>query len=298
MKFKYICFIIFILFFVYSTEAETIFRNSNSLFIKLYGGSSSASSYNDINETVINFLTDEKGSHSVKDYTMEITKKSIGLNCEYSPSDNIILYCDIPLTFNELNEVYKLDTTYYVRFNRANYYLTHMEYVGLGAKYLLFSRKSYGFLIFETRIPPGFKRGIIDTSKSAFLSDGAFEILSGLGFGFKSDKFLLESTLLYNFRDEELVDQFIIKLEAGLSTQKDSRLVFIGQVVQSLSSFKNVIPLIVNQTVLQEDYFSLGFEFSMFFSDSYYGEFNYNLRFFGKNSWNFGIYRFTAGFLF
>ncbi|TAL71106.1 MAG: hypothetical protein EPN82_00375 [Bacteroidetes bacterium] len=277
---------------------ETEFRNEGTIFMKLYGGSSSASGYYDLDGIKINSLTDENSQVGQKDYTMDLTKGIMGLNCEYSVSESFMVFCDIPLTINELDEIYKSNDTTGLRYNKANYTLTHLEYVGLGAKYLLYSKKSYSFIMVEGRIPPGFKRGIPDTTGKKFLSDGAFELRTGLGIGLKSESYFLESIIAYNYRDEELADEVVIKLEAGLSNVPDAKLSIVGEFVQSMKSFKYAIPLKINETVTQEDYFAMGFEFSMFFSELFYGEFNYILRLSGKNTWNYGTYRIGIGVLF
>jgi len=278
-------------------SSEIVFRKEKSIFIKLYGGGSSGSSIFDLDENLLTKLTDDSSKYSVKDYTIELSKNTIGLLCEYSLFDNLILFGNMPITFNSLEEKYIGDSIG-VRYDKAKYSLTHPEYFGIGAKYEFFRRKSYGVLLIEARIPPGFKRGMLDTSKNFFLGDGAFELLSGLAFGIKTDKFLLESMFLYNYRDEELADQFIIRIEAGICTVPNSKLSVTSDFVLSMKSFKEVIPLKTNQIVTQEDYIAIGFEFSMFFSESIYGEFNYNIKLLGKNSWNLGIYRIGAGVLF
>jgi len=242
-------------------------------------------------------LIDDSSKYSEKDYTMELSKTTLGLFCEYSLFDNLMLFANVPMSFNSLEVRYISDSNG-VRFDKAKYSLTHLDYLGIGAKYELYNRKSYSVLIFEARIPPGLKRGLLDSSKSSFIGDGAFEILSGFAIGVKTDKFLLESMFLYNYRDEELADQFIIRTEAGICTVPNSKLSVTGDFVLSLKSFKEAIPLKTNQIVTQEDYFAIGFEFSMFFSESIYGEFNYNIKLLGKNSWNLGTYRVGLGVLF
>jgi len=288
-----------ILFFLYfnNLSSEIIFRKANSVFVKVCYGGSAGSSFFNLDENLITKLSDDSSKYSEKDYTMELSKKTIGLFCEYSLFENLILFANIPMSFNNLEERYIADSNG-VRYDKANYSLTHLDYLGIGVKYELYNRKSYSVLIFEARIPPGFKRGLIDTSKSSFLGDGAFELLTGMAFGVKTDKYLLESLFLYNFRDEEHADQFIIRTEAGICTVPNSKLSVTGDFVLSLKSFKEAIPLKTNQIVTQEDYFAIGFEFSMFFSESIYGEFNYNIKLLGKNSWNLGTYRVGLGVLF
>ncbi|MCL5991639.1 MAG: hypothetical protein M1419_06005 [Bacteroidetes bacterium] len=296
--------LLIMLSFLFTNElsGEIVFRKEGSFFFKLNWNASSSSSYYDVDENLITSLKDESykfdSLHCVNDYTMELTKKTIELSCEYSLSNELIVYGKLPISFNNLDEVFQYDKCAHTKYEKAKYSLTHVEHLGIGAKYELYNRKSYAAILFETRIPPGFKKGLIDTSKNIFLGDGAYELLSGLALGVKTDKYLLESKILYNYRDEELVDQFIIRIEAGICTVPNSKLSVIGDFVLSTKSFKEAIPLKTNQIVTQEDYFALEFEFSMFFSESIYGEFAYNLKLLGKNSWNFGTYRVGAGVLF
>lgn len=283
-----------ILFFLYfnNLSSEIVFRKENSVFVKLYGGGTAGSSIFDLDENLITNLSDDSS-----DYTMELNKFTMGMLCEYSLADNLILYGNMPITFNSLEEKYIADD-YGVRHDKKRYFLTHLEFLGIGAKYELFRRKSYGVFIFEARIPPGFKNGILDTSTNSFLGDGAFELLTGLALGIKTDKFLLESIFLYNYRDEELADQLIIRTEAGICSVPDTKLSVTGDFVLSLKSYKEAIPIKTNQIVTQEDYIAVGFEFSMNFSESFYGEFNYNIKVLGKNSWNAAAYRIGVGVLF
>ena len=283
------------------SSGETIFRENGTIFLKVYGGLATASSYFDVDENKIISLKDESYKfdtlHCVNDYTLELTKKIIDFSCEYSLSNELIVYGKLPISFNSLDEVYQYDYCAHTKYEKAKYSLTHVEYLGIGAKYELFNRKSYGFLVLEGRIPPGFKNGVTDTSENVFLSDGAFELRTGLGFGLNSEKFILESYLGYNYRDEEFADELVIKTEAGIKTVQDTKLSVTGEYVTSIKSYKNAIPLIINRPVIQEDYLSIGFEFGILFSSTFYFDFSYNLRLYGKNSWILGTFNVGAGYL-
>jgi hypothetical protein len=290
-------FVLAIAGFAGTMRGETIFRKEGTVEVKIYGGGTSSGNFYDLGGKQTSTLKDFAGTDTAQDYTFDFEKIYIGIYGEYSVFDDLTVFGDLPITINSLSETYLSDVSGF-RIPRGSWSLTHIEYYGLGARYLLYSRKAYCSAIVEAKLPPGYKRAILDTSSTTFLSDGAFELLGGFDIGFKTESMFLESAILYNYRAKQLVDQVIIHTEAGLTTVPGTKLAVTGDFVMSTGSYKTAIPLNPQRTVTQEDYFAVGFEFSIFFGESVFGEFGYNLRLSGKNSWALGTFRVGMGVLF
>jgi len=139
-------------------------------------------------------------------------------------------------------------------------------------------------------------KGIQNDPNYQFLSDGAFETIIGAVLGVKFEKSWLETSFQYNFRGEDLVDYYLIHTEGGISTVKDSRLLFFIDFLQSASSFKNAVKFDPLKTTLQSNSFNAGFLFELFLNDNIYTQFSYNLNLLGKNIMNIGYFTIAAGY--
>ncbi|MGA2298469.1 MAG: hypothetical protein ABSG15_13065 [FCB group bacterium] len=278
-------------------KAETDFRPANTLNIKMYGGTLTGSSYFDLNEQLIENLpyTPQNGLGS-KNYTFDYMKYFLGLNAEYSVTDKFMVFLNVPTGYNTLKETYQSEFNI-DSITKADYSLFQIDYFGLGAKYLLYSKKAYMALSFESRIPHSFHHSILNDPSYPFLSAGAFEFLPGVILGLKLEKSWLETSIIYNIRELELKNQILIHTEAGLSTIPDTKLKITADFIQSTSSFKYAVPFDPEKTILQENIFRLGFGFSIFFTDRVYSEFSYNVSLLGKNSWNMSTFYLSTGML-
>jgi hypothetical protein len=283
--------LLFLFIPIQALKAETDFNPSHSLNIKMYGGTSTASSYYDLNEKLIDNLlyTSPSGLGNIN-YSFNYVKYFLGFDAEYSVNDKFIVSLNIPIGYNTLKE----DTT---QVDIASFSLFEIEYFGLGAKYLLYSKKAYMAVAFEARIPHSIRHSVINDPSYPYLSAGTFEFLPGVILGLKLEKSWLETSITYNIREEELKNQILIHTEAGLSTIPDSKLKITADFIQSTSSFKYAIPFNPEKTTLQENIFRLGFGFSIFFTDKIYSEFSYNVSLMGKNSWNISTFYLSTGVL-
>jgi len=168
-------------------------------------------------------------------------------------------------------------------------------YFGFGARYRLHSNKTYSAIILEGRIPPGFHNGLHDDENYNFLSDGAFEVSSGLILGAKFEKGWLESRVYYHYRTEEFKDLLVIHTQAGLSTVPGAKLMAFVEYAQCFGAYRDAVILDPKMTTLQENYLNLGLLFRLFVTDELYGEFSYQLTVLGKNTLNKGGYFFNIG---
>jgi len=289
-----------------ATLSQTEFYKKGTIDVKMFGGKDAGSSFFNLEGKVR--TEKELPYNKDKKYIFNLTEYIYGARAEYAVSDNFALSLSIPLNYSKLIE--KADTTVISINNQVSppdtstetyrktigeYSLFQPEYFGIGARYKLYSKKIQAAWLFEGRIPPGFHRGIHDDPDYEFLSDGAFEALTGFSLNVKFKKSWLETAILYNYRDEELSDQFIFHTQFGVSTVPGSKLLGFVNFIQSMDSFEHAVKFDPKETTLQKNLFNLGFMFQLFFSENLYGEFSYKVNLLGKNAWNLGGFLIGAG---
>ncbi|MFA6570153.1 MAG: hypothetical protein WCT77_02850 [Bacteroidota bacterium] len=290
-----------ILFFLFLNNCcgETEFRKAGTFDIRLYGGTSSGSSYFDLNEKQMIKMSEKiENETPTKDYTVEFSELYFGIRAEYSVTDNFTVFGEIPLNSYNLLEKYLADSLGY-RSTRGDFSLLQTDYFAIGGRYLLYQKRT-AFMAFylEGRMPHRFYNGIQTDPDYQFLSDGAFELITGAMFGLKLEKMNFESSIFYNIRGEDLVDQYIIHTKAGLSTVPGTELRLTIDFLQSTKSFKNAVPFDPRKTILQENNIKIGFGFNMMIDDAIYADFCYRITPIGKNSWSLGTFYLACGVIF
>jgi hypothetical protein len=272
--------------------SQTDFYEKGTVNIKLFGGRTTGSSFFDLEgnvQTKINYFGADTISFTYDEYTY-------GIRAEYSFTDKLTLYTEIPLKYYTLLE--KKDTTvfdddgnqYTSKLNSGDFSLFQPAYYSIGAKYLLYKKFAYFGLLSELRIPPGFYDGIQKDPDYEFLSDGALELHGGMLLGVKFARSWMESLILYKFRGEELSDLLFIHTEIGLSTVPGTKLLGFFDFTQSFGSFENAVKFDPRKTTIIENNFDVGVYFSIFVTDNLYGEFSYKVNLLGKNTMNVGGY--------
>lgn len=287
-----IIFVLFLcLFSVNSVFGQTDFNSKGKIDVKLFGGKTSASSFFDLDgnqKTEINNISLDTFLFTYEEYTY-------GIKAEYSLTDELTLFSEIPLKYYTLGE--KKDTTYFdsldnpysTKLNRGEYTLFQPAYYSLGARYLLYKKFAYFGISAELKIPPGFYNGVLDDPQYEFLSDGALEVNGGFLLGVKFAKSWMESQVIYKFRGEELNDLLFIHTELGLSTVPGTKLKGFFDFYQSFGTFSGVV-FNPEKTILIENKFDVGVYFSIFVNDNLYGEFSYKVNLLGINSMSTGGY--------
>lgn len=295
----------------FNAFAETLFYPSNTLDIKLFGSKASSSSYFDLEGKIITEEKDKSVStdQNERKILFNYEDYTLGIKGEYSLTDNLVISLSFPLKYYSLSR--RSDSTYILydssytppqpytysqKFNLGDNSLFQPAYYSIAARYKFYSKKSYSALLFEFRVPPGFHKGIQNDPNYPFLSDGAFETLIGAVIGVKFEKSWLETSFKYNFRGEDLVDYYLIHTEGGITTVKDSKILFFFNFLQSAGSFKNAVKFDPLKTTLQSNSFNAGFLFELFLTENLYTQFSYNLNLLGKNTLNIGWLTITAGY--
>ncbi len=273
------------------------FYEAGKFNVEIMGSYIAGSSYYDLNKNVIvtNWFygQDANGALDSIRILFDYRNYIFGFNLEYNILDNFKVYGSLPYAVYTLDEKFKNEETG-VPVPKEFLSLSQPMYYKLGASYLYTLGGFYASGQLEALIPPGFHKGILD-STNKFLSDGAFQLLTGLNAGYDFKKYWLEASLLYFNRSEELVDQILYNFEGGISTVPDTYLWGDLYYMKSLESFANAVPFNVRKTPVQEEYLGLGFGFRIDFESNIHAEFNYKIKLDGKNTWKYGQFYLSAG---
>jgi hypothetical protein len=310
MKYHFLIFILFICFLNENIFSQTEFYPAKTFDIKLFGGRTTSTSYYDIEGKNKFELPDHSidEDQEAKDYIFEYERYNFGIKSDYSITNDLVIFAEIPLNYHSIleqrdtTEYYQLsgDTTLYSyehKIKKADMSLFQPAYYSIGARYRLYSKLAYFALLGELRIPPGFHKGINNDPDYDFLSDGAFEFHSGIILGAKLEKGWLESQILYRHRTEELVDELFIHTEAGLATVPGTGLMIFLDFIQSMGTYKNAREFIPHETTLQENLINAGAKFKIFLTETFYVDFSYSIILTGKNTMNKSGYNFGAGII-
>jgi hypothetical protein len=267
------------------------------LFLKAYGGVSTAGSYYDTDGKLIaeKRMEIQRPDDTVRTRVIEtydFTGIMGGVYGEYGLTDDLTVVLDVPVGHFELtrkNLVSRQFSDDIVTREQVDTVksLTTVTYYGLGARYRIGqSDKMISSLSAMVHVPPGFSSPIIGNPDYPFLSDGAFEVRGGLELGFPASFGWAGISAMYNWRGEELKDELLVHAEAGFNKVENAFFKVHIDVVQSLSSFKDARNFEPNETQLQENYLSAGASFSLFFSKAWFVDIDYSVRVFGENTWN------------
>jgi hypothetical protein len=289
-------FILFLIFTQSLLGLEKIFMKKNDLLVELTFSYFSTGSFYDKEGNQVSWRNDPEREENA-DYTFELTSLTVQPYIEYKFTDEVSAHIRIPLTRSKLIESYINDSDVSgAREERSNYALFQPDHYAIGGKYILSIDEIYPFFKAEFRIPPGFHKGILNDPDYNFLSDGAFEFLATIGGSFRFDKTWIETDITYNYRDEELVDQIIFDLEAGLMTVPNTALGVYGRYYQSLGIMDDAPDFDPRMTIIQQDLLKVGALFDIYF-DNFYSRFEYSVNLYGKNTYTGGIFYLRAGII-
>jgi len=283
-----------------SALAQTEFYPKNTFDIRLLFGKSSGTSFCDLNGNTKFELLDKSLDieQPKRNYIFEYLAYESGLRVEYAPKENLVLFSEIPIVYHSLNQ--RADTTIYrikdtvnmtydtLKYKKqiGDYTLLQPSYFSIGARYKIYSKLAYVAVTGELRIPPGFHNGIQNDPGYEFLSDGAFEIHTGIILGVTFEKSWLESSFSYHLRGEELVDYLQVHTEFGLSNVPGAKIGVRLDYLQSMGNFNSAVEFDPRKTTLQENALKAGFLFNWFLTDNFYIDFSFGVNLLGKNTLN------------
>lgn len=267
-----------------------------------YENTNSAAFFN-MNSKLTSILPDSSfdgtSANPIPDYTFELNKYSTVIKAKYTPSSEISFAVKIPFSFYTLDERYTADSdSNNVRQDKdyKNYF--QIDYVSFAAEYILSDSKLKTTLTGEMRVPTSNYSGVIGNKKLDFGSDGAFELYAGTKLFYVEKNFNTGLTAQYNYRAEDLSDRLIVAGKFALSSVPGTEISATGTFSKSIESWDNVSLMNSRIFPTHEDYFDMGLSFMMYFSENLYCDFNYAVRLWGKNTWNYGGVNIGVGYSF
>lgn len=279
-----------------------------TLFLKAWGGWSTAGSYYDNDGNLI--AEQPPFETSQPDDTVrqrvrvadEFSAVLGGVYGEYGLTDDITAILDVPIGYFELTRKADVHTQTSEGITRQGYdtlySITAPVYAGIGVRYKVqSSEKMTTSLAAMLKIPPGFSKPIRNNPNYPFLSDGALEFRIGGEVGIPSDFGWVGLHAFYNWRDEELKDELLLHAEAGFNRVENAFFKLHMDLVQSLASFGSDVQFVSRETQLQENYLSAGASFMLFLSKEWFIDADYSVRIFGANTWNLSTFTLGGGML-
>jgi hypothetical protein len=230
-----------------------------------------------------------------RNYSFTIDQHLVELSAKYHINDKWLSYLYLPFTYTTLEEeyvsqYYNTDSAFYnfQNFDKNNYSLMQLEYIRLGTSYKLLDGNFNISGIAEVLVPAGFDNSIINDDND-FLSDNAFEVLTGIDIGLKGKKLSLNIASKYNYRGEELEDRIIFNANLSLSTVEQTAIMLLADYYKPFN-VNDEIEFDILETPLQEEILDLGVGFWIIFEDKYVTEFQYKLRLAGVHTWQTNMF--------
>lgn len=294
MKNYLIGFVLILLFVIYSTKAENPFKYIKEINIETFFGLNSGSSYFDYSGKNTFLANDSTQTDTVLHYIFEKRDFLFGLRAKYKLDEKILLTAEIPILYSNLIERFEADS-FGIKYERADLSVTQPKYFAIGGIYSIFDGNFYSNVGIELRIPPGFYNGVNANPDFNYLSDGAFESLIGLRLGLDFNESWIESNLIYNYRDEDLVDQYKAMIEFGIKSIPDTYLAGRAEYVFSAEPIKEVGQFNLRQLQLQEEYLNIGASIYILIKEIVYTNFDISAKMLGTNTWIGGNYKLSVG---
>jgi hypothetical protein len=294
MKNYLIGLIIILFLLINAAKAENPFKYIKDINIETFFGLNSGSSYFDYSGKSNLLAYDSTQSDTVKKYLFEKRDFLFGLRAKYKLSKNILLTAEVPILYSNLIERFEADS-FGIKYERADLSLTQPLYYSIGGIFNLLDGNFYTNFNIELRIPPKFYNGVNSNPDYNYLSDGAFESLLGLQAGIDFNESWIEGNLIYNFRDEDLVDQYKAMLEFGIKSIPDTYLAGRAEYVFSALPMAEKSQFNLRQLPLQEDYLNIGFSIYILIKDIIYTNFDISAKMAGTNTWIGGNYKLSVG---
>lgn len=283
--------------------------NSRLILIFQYE-SESASSYFDVGGEIRDRLeVDDVALEGIDYFRFDYAETRLTARIFYKAFDNLELFCAAPIRISSLDEEYKArfadvdpetGEVYYSQYYTAlveEFSDSRVERISAGANFAAKSGANSTILSAEVRVPTGFHKSVLLDSTNEFLSDGAFEFLIGPTFVARIGEVQAFTSARYVWRGEELADMVSIFAGAGFSTVPDTRLSFYSNIGLSLKSFNQPIAFNARQTPAHFNYVDLGARFDMNLFESYAASFSYDVRLYGKNTFNSSIFSIALAYL-
>lgn len=252
--------------------------------VVVYGGSSSATHYYDLNGNMKRFDTLRTSFSAI----------TFGVNANYGLVENLQADLELPIGYYSI--------TSKERFPDRS--IVAPAYLGLGLTYQFGRGRVNGSVSTMLKLPPGFHDGIYDDpNHPSFLSDGYMQLTSMLNFGFTADHVWFKGGAGYNWRAEEPSDEIIYRAEIGFSRVEGTG-VFLGcqGVTSTADVSKPLRPFYagasgnaaeleridggrgVFRTIDRESYFALNAGAFVSITDRIFVSGMYTIRLFGTNS--------------
>ncbi len=191
-----------------ASAGDPVIKPAGKGIVSIYGGASRASSYFNTAGRMKRFDT----------LQTELGVLTFALAMNYSLNDWLELNVDVPISYYSL--------TSNDRFPDRSIFAP--AYYGVGATYQLSNGNVNSSISTMVKIPQGFHQGIYDDPKHpTFLSDGYFQALAALNFGFEYKELWFKGSAGYNWRDEEPLDEILYNAEVGFSKVEGTG-IFVG----------------------------------------------------------------------
>jgi hypothetical protein len=255
-------------------------------FIHIYGGAGRTGNYFNINGTIKPFDSLETA----------FTATLFGVSFDYGLLSGLELNIDVPIGYFRVSSVSKFP-------DRS---IFSPVYYGIGATYQLTNNGFFSSISSMLKIPPGFHRGIYDDpAHPSFLSDGYFQLTTGLNLGYAAPEVWIKGGVAYNWRDEEPLDEIVYQAEIGFSRVEGTG-IFVGTngVISTGDVTQPLRPFYVGasgspedlgrldggrgrlSTIDRETYLAITAGAFVYVTDNLMLDGRYTLRLFGQNSLN------------
>lgn len=251
-------------------------------------GYTTASSFYNLNDSLISSLTEEIGDTSRR-YTFDFYHTLFTIQARYYFDENFKMFLNVPISFFELEEKYSRND-YGYREGKKNYTLNRIDNVELGiSKQWTIGSIKTG-VASSVKIPTGFHNGLYDDPNYEFLSDRALEWHLETELDLQVKQYSFENNVAFDLRGEEFENQIIWNAGIGIQTIPNTELKLFTEIILSTAKYTSETrPLIPHQEVSQEDNYYAGTQLTLLFSREIYTKFGYQVSLYGKNSWKKGM---------
>lgn len=252
-----------------------------------------ASGFYDNNKNFITKLKDTTKFPGIdREFSFLLKKYTFETEFVYNISDDWSLSLYAPFTSHYLDETFieYLDTVKmekYLKERRAEYSLSHLDYLGLTATYSLFDDAFINKYFTSFKIPTS---SIFNTdAEEVFWGNEAFEFFTGFIVGYSGEKSTIELETQYNYRDGDS-DRLIASLIFTLHTVPDTKFYGFVESAYNIAKIDKDYKFDIHLMPAQDEYFDVGFGFEFIYDNHYLGDFNYRIRLDGRNTWNEIVY--------
>jgi hypothetical protein len=289
--------------------SQTLFNHAGAFELSFQGNYFSANTINDINEKSnsyfsVSYLSDNAIN---KKFTFTIVQYVADFKLKYSITDKLDVFLAMPLRYANLTESIDTSIKIYDSFGDstitskkktiADFTIFEPQYYSVGMDYLIKNSNTYGGINLELRVPKGSHQGTQNNSNYEFLSDGAFEFICGMFTGMRYKKSILETSIKYNYRAEDLSDRLLIHSEYNFSSIENTWIGCFIDYSDCLSSFKNVVPVNPRRETPNETVLAIGAKFGITVIEKFRSDIYYKLNVKSKYSVNYSVAGLSLSFI-